>query len=72
MRFAPGVLEAIEVEAQHAGVSASQFIASSALAYASFSYARRGGTGAEALERLFEVADRMVREWDGPPPSGSD
>jgi len=67
MRFSPGVLEAIETEAQHAGVSTAEFIRSAALARSAFSYARRGGEGVEILARMFEVADEMVRAWPDQP-----
>jgi hypothetical protein len=60
--------EAIAVEAQHAGISVSEFIREAALARAAVLYARRQGSGVELLDELYAAARRFDQAYGGEPP----
>jgi hypothetical protein len=60
--------EAIALEAQHAGVSVSEFIREAALARAAVFYARRNGSGVELLDELYAAARRFDQAYGGEPP----
>lgn len=62
VRFSEDEWEAIASEASRSGLTAGQFVRSSALARAAFSFARRGGTAAGRVADLLAHADRLVRD----------
>lgn len=63
IRLSEGVWEAVQVEAQHLGISAAEFIREAAMARAAFTYARRDGKGSEVLERLYAAAQAFNEKY---------
>lgn len=66
VRFGADTWEMIQREAQHAGVSAAEFVREAALARAMHSYVRRGGEGVEEWEELYDAAHRLATSSPDP------
>jgi uncharacterized protein (DUF1778 family) len=67
LRISDSAWDAIAREAQHAGISFSEFVREAALARAAVFYARREGSGVELLEELVDAAHRFDQAYLQPP-----
>lgn len=67
IRWNPEIWAFIQVEAQHAGVSASEFARTGAAMYATIHAVQRGAPVAAALAELAEPARRVVALYPDAP-----